>query len=80
VEGEPAGPLPAGSSDDRRAFSYDERTTAKETTTMEKKTIRIELTDEQKRKLKEQTGKDAKAVELTAEELEERVSPARFNV
>jgi hypothetical protein len=47
---------------------------------MEKKTIRIELTDEQKRKLKEQTGKDAKAVELTAEELEERVSPARFNV
>ena len=41
---------------------------------MEKKTIRIELTDEQKRKIKEQTGKDAKAVELTAEELEERVS------
>jgi hypothetical protein len=45
---------------------------------MEKKTIRIELTDEQKRKLKEQTGKDAKAVELTAEELEERVSPGKF--
>lgn len=41
---------------------------------MEKK-IRIELTDEQKKKIREQTGKDARAIELTAEELEERVSP-----
>lgn len=39
------------------------------------KTVRIELTEEQKRKIREQTGKDARAIELTAEELEERVSP-----
>jgi hypothetical protein len=42
---------------------------------MEKK-IRIELTEEQKKQIRQQTGKDAKAIELTAEELEERVSPA----
>ena len=41
----------------------------------DKKGIRIELTDEQKRQIKSQTGKDATAIELTAEELEERVSP-----
>ena len=40
-----------------------------------KKTIRIELTDEQKRQIRSQTGKDAKAIELSAEDLEERVSP-----
>jgi DNA-binding MarR family transcriptional regulator len=42
--------------------------------------IRIELTDEQKEKIREATGKDASAIELTAEELtaeelEDRVSP-----
>lgn len=42
---------------------------------MDKKTIRIELTDEQRRQIKQQTGKEAKAIELSAEELEERVSP-----
>ena len=42
---------------------------------MEKKTIRIELTDEQKRLIREETGKDAKAIELTVEDLEERLSP-----
>jgi hypothetical protein len=45
---------------------------------MEKKTIRIELTDEQKKKIKQQTGKEAKAIELSAEELEERVSPGKL--
>jgi hypothetical protein len=42
--------------------------------------IRIELTDEQKNQIREATGKDASAIELTAEELEDRVSPrtARF--
>ncbi|MFN2387411.1 MAG: hypothetical protein ABR576_14190 [Thermoanaerobaculia bacterium] len=44
---------------------------------MEKK-IRIELTEEQKKKIRAQTGKDARAIELTAEELEERVSPSQF--
>jgi hypothetical protein len=41
----------------------------------EEKTVRIELTDAQKRQIQKATGKDAKAIELTAAELEERVSP-----
>ena len=39
--------------------------------------IRIELTDEQKAKIREATGQEASAIELTAEELEDRVSPSR---
>ncbi|MDP2469546.1 MAG: hypothetical protein Q8W46_01680 [Candidatus Palauibacterales bacterium] len=39
--------------------------------------IRIELTDEQKNKIREATGKEASAIELTAEELEDRVSPRK---
>lgn len=45
---------------------------------MEKKgerNVRIELTEEQKQKIREQTGKDAEAIELTAEELEDRIAP-----
>jgi hypothetical protein len=42
-----------------------------------KKPIRIELTEEQKKQIRVATGKDASAIELTAEELEERVSPRR---
>jgi hypothetical protein len=45
---------------------------------MTKKPIRIELTDEQKQQIREATGKDATAVELSAEELESRVSPTRL--
>ena len=37
--------------------------------------VRIELTPEQKQLLKKQTGKDAEAVELTFDELEERIAP-----
>ena len=45
---------------------------------MEKKQpVRIELTEEQKKQIRAATGKDASAVELTVEELEERVSPRR---
>ncbi len=40
-----------------------------------KKVIRVELTEEQKRQIRDTTGKDAEAIELTAEELEERISP-----
>jgi uncharacterized small protein (DUF1192 family) len=36
---------------------------------------RIELTPEQKAKLSNATGKDAEAVELSVEELEERIAP-----
>jgi hypothetical protein len=38
--------------------------------------IRIELTDEQKAQIREATGKEASAIELTEEELEDRVSPS----
>jgi hypothetical protein len=37
--------------------------------------IRIELTPEQKEQVKQATGLEVPALELTAEELEERVAP-----
>jgi len=37
--------------------------------------FRIELTPEQKAKVGNDTGKDAEAVELSVEELEERIAP-----
>ena len=42
----------------------------------EKNQIRIELTEEQKAQIKAATGKDARALELGVEELEERIAPA----
>ena len=42
---------------------------------MDKKPVRIERTEEQKKQIAEATGKEASAIELTVEELEERVSP-----
>ncbi len=48
---------------------------------MEKKQpIRIELKEQQKQQVRDATGKDAVAIELSAEELEERVSPKRSPV
>ena len=45
---------------------------------MEKKdAVRIELTEEQKSQIREALGKEASAIELTVEELEERVSPGK---
>lgn len=44
----------------------------------DQKQIRIELTEEQKRVLREQTGRDAEAISFTVEELEERIAPIRF--
>lgn len=41
----------------------------------EKEIVRIELTPEQKQLVKRETGKDAEAVELTVDELEERIAP-----
>lgn len=38
--------------------------------------IRIELTDAQKDQVRKATGKDAEAVELSVEELEERIAPS----
>ena len=42
-----------------------------------KNPIRIELTPEQQAKVREATGKEAAAVELSVEELEERISPRK---
>ena len=41
--------------------------------------IRIELTDEQKAKIKDATGKDASAIEFTAEDLESRAMPRKIS-
>ena len=40
--------------------------------------FRIELTPEQKAKIRNATGKDAEAVELSVEELEERIAPSQI--
>jgi uncharacterized small protein (DUF1192 family) len=39
--------------------------------------FRIELTPDQKAKVRNATGKDADAVELSVEELEERIAPRK---
>jgi hypothetical protein len=41
------------------------------------KHIRLELTEEQKAQVKAATGKDARALELNVEELEERIAPTK---
>ena len=41
----------------------------------ENETVRLQLTPEQKELVKKQTGKDADAVELSVQELEERIAP-----
>jgi hypothetical protein len=40
--------------------------------------VRLELTPEQKDLIKKQTGKDADVVELSVQELEERIAPTAF--
>ena len=42
-----------------------------------KEPVRIELTEDQKKLILDATGKEASAIELTVEELEERVSPRK---
>jgi len=41
----------------------------------EQEIVRIELTPEQKQLVKKEIGKEAEAVELTTQELEERIAP-----
>jgi hypothetical protein len=41
----------------------------------EKKHVRIALTDEQKTQIERATGKTAEAIELSVEELEQRIAP-----
>jgi uncharacterized small protein (DUF1192 family) len=43
-----------------------------------KEQFRIHLTPEQKDQVRNATGKDAEAVELSVEELEERIAPMRL--
>ena len=47
---------------------------------MERKqhTIRIELTEAQRKELREQTGQDVQALELDLTEMEPRVAPTRI--
>jgi hypothetical protein len=42
-----------------------------------KSPFRIELTPEQRAQVRSATGQDAEAVELTIEELEERIAPRK---
>jgi hypothetical protein len=37
--------------------------------------VRLPLTDDQKAQVRASTGKDAEAIELSAQELEERIAP-----
>jgi hypothetical protein len=41
--------------------------------------FRITLTPEQKEQVRKATGKDAEAVELSVEELEERIAPSTWS-
>ena len=41
----------------------------------QKEPVRIILTEEQKKAVREATGKDAEALEMSVEELEERIAP-----
>ena len=43
-------------------------------------TFRMTLTPEQKEQVRKTTGKDAEAIELSVEELEERIAPAKMQV
>jgi hypothetical protein len=40
--------------------------------------IRIELTAEQKKRIKEASGEDVSAIEFTVQELEDRIAPTAY--
>jgi hypothetical protein len=66
---------------DRRAAHKPLRNHERLETTMskdQKDTVRIELTEEQKKQLRETTGRDANALAFSVQELEERIAPARL--
>ena len=44
----------------------------------EQEIVRIDLTPEQKQIIKQEIGKDGEAVELTVNELEERIAPLKM--
>lgn len=43
-----------------------------------KEQVRIKLTPEQKAEVRGHTGKDADAIELSVQELEERIAPMKY--
>ena len=43
----------------------------------DQKPVRLELTEDQKAQVKAATGKDARAIELNVEELEQRIAPVK---
>ena len=43
-----------------------------------KEQVRIQLTPEQKELIRKSTGKDAGALEMTGQELEERIAPIKL--
>jgi hypothetical protein len=43
-----------------------------------KNPVRISLTEEQRKQIQQETGRDATELEFTAEVLEERIAPARL--
>jgi hypothetical protein len=45
-----------------------------------KNPVRINLTEEQRQAIREQTGREAAAIEFTVEELEERIAPTSFRL
>lgn len=42
-----------------------------------RKTIRIELTEAQKKQIREQTGEEVETLDFTVEEIEQRATPPR---
>ena len=48
-------------------------------TTQKEKEYRLQLTEAQKAEIRELTGKDADALQLSVEELEERIAPSMLN-
>ena len=44
----------------------------------ESEIVRIDLTKGQKDRVKDTTGRDAEAIELTVQELEDRIAPRRI--
>lgn len=43
-----------------------------------KNAVRIALTEEQQSKVKQETGQEVSAIEFTAEQLEDRIAPAKL--
>ena len=44
----------------------------------DKRVVQIKLNEEQKEQVRKETGKQADAIELSVQELEERIAPSRF--